>query len=75
MSFFSSLSLYISILAGYYPLFGLAIILMHILEQKLSIPSNKSYNIGSPLTIENLKQSESCKFGKSASNLKFKEPV
>ena len=41
MGFLSRLSLYISILAGYYPLFGLAIIIMHILEQKLSIPSAK----------------------------------
>jgi hypothetical protein len=59
MGFFSSLSFYISILAGYHPLFGLAIILMHILEQKLSISSNKSYDRSSHIAIENLKQSES----------------
>jgi hypothetical protein len=58
MGFFSNLSFYISILAGYHPLFGLAIILMHILEQKLSIASNKLYDRDSHLTIENLKQSE-----------------
>jgi len=58
MGFFSSLSFYISILAGYHPLFGLAMILMHILEQKLSISNNKSYDRDSHLTIENLKQSE-----------------
>jgi hypothetical protein len=58
MGFFSSLSFYISILASYHPLFGLVTILMHILEQKLSIPSNKSYDRGSHPAIENLKQSE-----------------
>jgi len=45
MGFFSNLFLYISFLAGYHPLFGLAIILINILQQKkLSIQTN-SYTV------------------------------
>jgi hypothetical protein len=41
MSIFSSLLLYISFLAGYHPLVGLAVMLINILQQKkLSIPNN-----------------------------------
>jgi hypothetical protein len=41
MGFFSSLFLCISFLAGYHPLFGLAIMLITIFQQKkLSVPTN-----------------------------------
>jgi hypothetical protein len=41
MGFSSSLLLYISFLAGYHPLFGLAIMLINILQhEKLSILTN-----------------------------------